>query len=214
MKTLKQRKCLKHNNTVLTVFKISFSSPFLYEHVITNNWCELVPRFESLSLVFLRGPWQGCRAWKAREDPLCLLFWDEGVLWEYLVAKLVLSLSSVISSKKEGKFSSAALGLVEGIGRRRPSSAVTPLLPAPAGISVCGWITSGTLLHRRRFNVSALNTKSVKMLPWILAVSLSRLGGVPRQSSFLGEGEADGGKTEDSGMSWEASSGLVEQSGL
>lgn len=36
MKTLKQRKCLKHNNAVLTVFKISFSSPFLYEHIITN----------------------------------------------------------------------------------------------------------------------------------------------------------------------------------
>lgn len=36
MKTLKQRKCLKHNNTVLTVFKISFSSPFLYEHIITS----------------------------------------------------------------------------------------------------------------------------------------------------------------------------------
>lgn len=47
-----------------------------------------------------------------------------------------------------------------------------------------------------------------------LGVSVSKLGGVPRQSSFLGEGEADGGKTEDLGMSWEASSGWVEQSGL
>lgn len=36
MKTLKQRKCWKHNNAVLTVFKISFSSPFLCEHIVTN----------------------------------------------------------------------------------------------------------------------------------------------------------------------------------
>lgn len=36
MKTSKRRKCLKHYNAVLTVFKIPFSSPFLYEHIITN----------------------------------------------------------------------------------------------------------------------------------------------------------------------------------
>jgi len=40
-----------------------------------------------------------------REDHLCLLFWDEGVLREYPVAELVLFQSSIISSNKEGKFS-------------------------------------------------------------------------------------------------------------
>lgn len=75
MKTLKQRKCLKHNNTVLTVFKISFSSPFLYEHIITNSWCELVPRFESVSLVFLR-----LQSLESKGRSLVLLFWDAGVL--------------------------------------------------------------------------------------------------------------------------------------
>lgn len=200
MKTLKQRKCLKHNNTVLTVFKISFSSPFLYEHIITKNWCELVPRFESLWLVFLRGLWLGCRAWKVREDPyLCLLFWDEGVLWEYPVAKLVLSLSSVISSNKEGKFSSAALvGLVKGIGRKRPSSAVMLLLTAPARIFTCGWITLGALLQRRRFKVFVLNAKSLKMLAWILACLTLQAGRC--SSPVVIPGGRRGRRWEDRGL--------------
>lgn len=80
------------------------------------------------------------------------------------MAKLVLSLSSVISSSKEGKLSSAALGLVKGVGSERPSSAVTQLLTAPARICTCGWRTWGALLHRQRFKAFALNTKSVKML--------------------------------------------------
>lgn len=95
---------------------------------------------------------------------MCLSFWAEGVLQEYPVAKLVLSLSSVISSNKEGKLSSAALGLVKGIGRKGPSSAVMLLLTAPARIFTCGWITLGALLQRRRFKVFALNAKSLKML--------------------------------------------------
>lgn len=97
---------------------------------------------------------------------MCLSVWDEGVLQEYPVAKPVLSLSSVISSKKEGKFSSTALGLVKGIGKKgaKPSSAVMLLLTALARIFTCGWITLGALLQRRRFKVFALNTKSLKML--------------------------------------------------
>lgn len=52
------------------------------------------------------------------------------------MAKLVLSLSSVISSNKEGRFSSAALGLVKAIGREKPSSAVTLSLCPGQGFSV------------------------------------------------------------------------------
>lgn len=131
------------------------------------------------------------------------------------MAELVLFLSSSISSNGEGRFSAEALRLVEGIERKRPSSsAVTPLHVASARIFVCGWITLGTLLQWRRFKVFAFNAKAWKCWPGSWRVSVSRLGGVPCQSSFLGEGEADGGKTEDLGMSWEASSGSVEQSGL
>lgn len=62
------------------------------------------------------------------------------------------------------------------------------------------------------FKAFALNAEAQKCCPESWRVLVSKLGGVPRQSSFLEEGEADGGKTEDSGMSWEASSGSVEQS--
>lgn len=70
----------------------------------------------------------------------------------------------------------------------------------------------GRFIPVHGFKAFALNAEARKCCPESWRVSVSKLGGVPRQSSFLGEGEADGGKTEDSGMSWEVSSGSVEQS--
>lgn len=61
------------------------------------------------------------------------------------MAKLVLLLSSLISSN-EGKFSSEVLWLIEGIERKRPSSAVTLLHIMSARIFKCAWITLGPLL--------------------------------------------------------------------
>lgn len=62
------------------------------------------------------------------------------------MAKLVLSLSSVISSNKEGRFSSAALGLVKGFGREAKLSCHPVTVPWP-GFPV--WVDNlGRLLHR------------------------------------------------------------------
>lgn len=62
------------------------------------------------------------------------------------MAELVLFLSSVISSNREGKFSPEVLRLVERIERKRLSSAVTLLHIMSARIFKCGWITLGALL--------------------------------------------------------------------
>lgn len=62
------------------------------------------------------------------------------------MAELVLFLSSVISGNREGKFSSEVLRLIEGIERKRPSSAVTQLHVTSARIFKCGRITLGALL--------------------------------------------------------------------
>lgn len=81
MKTLKQRKCLKHNNTVLTVFKISFSSPFLYEHIIINitdeGWSL---DLRACPLFFLELGGSGLWAWKERKDDVCRSFGDGDVV--------------------------------------------------------------------------------------------------------------------------------------
>lgn len=93
MKTLKQRKYLKRNNAVLTVFKISFSSPFLYEHIIINvsdvGW-SLSLRACHLFFLELKGSvW-----WRLEERKD--LFGDEDVVGESPVAELVLFLSSIM----------------------------------------------------------------------------------------------------------------------
>lgn len=67
--------------------------------------------------------------------------------------ELVLFPSSMISSNKEGKFNSEVLGLIEGIERKRPSSAVTLLCMTSAGIFGCGWITLGALLQWCRLSL-------------------------------------------------------------
>lgn len=152
MKTLKQRKCLKHNNAVLTVFKISFSSPFLYEHVITNvadvSWSLGLRACHLFHSELLGSGWIAEPGKKGKIDCACR-FGVKVSLWP----SWCFSWAAWFLSNKEGKFNSEALRLIEGIERKRPISAVTQLRVTSARIFKCGWITLGALLQWRRLSL-------------------------------------------------------------
>lgn len=147
----------------------------------------MVPKSESLSLVFLRAQ-RFCVVETGRKERL---------VWRWRCCRR--ESRGWAGSFPEQHYAHIKGSLVAEIQRdwgNRPSSAVTSLHVLAAKAVRCGWITLGIFLQWCRLKVCALSAKAWKGWPDSWPVPVCRLGAVPCRSSFLGEGEAGAGKIE------------------